>query len=249
MTQKILYKVFLLLFSVSSFSFAQSKSAASFEEGYIIYDIRIVGVPEIAEFLRETTLTLYVKGEQSKMDLRIMGGFAQMQLVSNIDNDIHTVLMDLPMLPEKVSIPLVGDDDVFQRLNSKTHTNHSPRDFGKIINYEQDMRKIAKQPCYRAELPFPGSGNQATMYLAKKLKPAHSIQILEQFGISDALPLAMNVTIDGVQFHIIAKEFKRVSIQDEIFEVSDEYNQQTFKELYRSIEDVFGGARKEGVGL
>lgn len=237
-----------LLFLVST-SFAQTNKKAVFDEGYITYEIQVIGMPEIEEFLKETTLTLYVKDDKTKMDLRIMGGFAQMQLVSNFYNDLHTVLMDLPMLPNKISIPLVGDDDILERLDSKVHTNHSPKDFGTIAHFEQDVKKIAKQPCYRAELPIAGEDNFALMYLAKKIKSAYSIKLFEQVGITDAIPLALNICIDDIHVYLIAKEVKKVKIDDAIFEVTEEYNQQTFKELRRSIEEVFGSTKKEGVGL
>ena len=247
MTQRIVtyYSILLLSIFFVTTSIAQ-KDRGNFDEGYITYDIKVVGIPEFAEFFRETTLTLYLKGNQSKIDLRIMGGFANMQLLSN---NFNTVLMDLPMLPEKVSIPLIGEDDLFKSINVKTHTNHAPRNFGQLEYYEDDTRKIAKQPCYRAEIPYINSEGYILMYLAKKITLTEPIPLFKELGMNNSIPLSMDLSIEGIQVYLTATEIKKCEIEDEIFEVAEEYNQQTFKELKQSIQDVFGGVKREGVGL
>jgi hypothetical protein len=237
----------LVVFQTSTLDAQLKKRAQHFKEGEIKYKLKVIGDPELSELFRETTLTLYLKDDKIKMDLRIMGGFASMQLLTNHKKNV--MLMDMPMLPEKVSVPMEGENNIFQQLLTASHTNQSPSDFGEIRYYPKDKKRIEKQKCYRAELPIKGSNEVIVLYLAQKMDANLPIPFLQNFEKLEGLPLQIELNAEGLRLQLTAVDIHEYELSPETFEVPEDYMPRSLKELKIEIDNIFNGGEPDGVGL
>lgn len=245
---KALTYVLLISFILPITTSAQLlKKSKQFDEGIIQYKVSVIGDSELAEMFSETTLTVYLKGDKSKMDLRIMGGFASMQLLTN--HTENTMLMDMPMLPEKVSIPMEGENNLFKQLMTVTHRNQAPSALGEVQYFPKDKKRIQKYKCYRAELPVKGSRDMVIFYVAQKLKADVPLPLLDRFENLEGLPLQIEWMAEGLNLRLTAVDLDQRPLESNIFEVPDDYMPRSLKELKEEINNIFEGGEAEGVGL
>jgi len=219
----------------------------NFTEGFVVYEIRSVGNSSVTELFNETNLTFYIKGNQSKLVLKIHGGFAQIQIVENESSE-NVALIDIPMLAEKSSICLSQCPEIFSGLTVSSKVNKAPKRKAQIEIYRKDKSRILGRSAYKAIVPVDGSKSKASMYLADKLTVNTPLFIKQYFGTLPALPLNAELTVLGERVIITAKEIRRTKISDKVFELPTDYQQKTAAELKAEIED-FCGMGEEAKGL
>lgn len=218
---------------------AQNTAQTNFKEGFIVYEIKPATDSEFSELFRETTLTLYIKGSKSKLDLKMMGGFAEMQLLAS-DSQDFVALLNIPMLSEKVNISLKSDE----ALLGAFIVNRSPIRMRKAEYYYSDQTCILGKKAYKVIAPVKNSRQKISLYLSRKLKTETPDFIEKHIGALDGLPLQAEMTIYGQKIIITAKEIRKTKIKDSVFDVPEDYKQKTLKELKEEF-DNFGVKKSE----
>jgi len=242
----------LFLSVCAFFFFADFKANAqnfipNFTEGFIVYELKSAGNSNIPELFKETSLTFYLKGNQSKLDLKILDGFAKVQIIENESSD-NVALIDIPMLAEKSSICLSQCPEIFSGLTVSTKINRVPKKKDQIEIYRKDKSRFLGKSAYKAIVPIVGSKSKASMYLSDKLTVKTPKFIHNFLDELPALPLSAELTILGERVIITAKEIRRTKINDKVFELPKDYHQKTAAELKSEIEK-FCGMADEGKGI
>lgn len=247
MLRQLFASLALSLFVAFSTLAQQPTTDPNFTEGIIVYDLKAYGISELSEFFRETTLIVYIKDGKSKLDLKIMGGFADMQIIQTSDNN-QFALLNVPMLSEKVVISL-NENDMLKQLSVGINVNRTPINSGEISCFYNEKRRIIGKPCYKASTTIAGTNQTATMYLAKKWQIKTPDYLTPYVGTLPALPMNVEMNIEGLVLVLTAKEMRRTTVNDKVFEIPEDYKQKTLSELKEEVKEIFGGTRKESVGL
>jgi hypothetical protein len=240
-----------LLMALLPYNLSAQKSIETepnFTEGYVIYELKSNGKSELSEFFRETTLTLYIKDGKSKLDLKIMGGFAEMQLVVNQKDEKHVVLLNIPMLSEKVNIP-INETDLTTGQTVNENINQMPFKPGQIEYFYKDRTTIAGKKCYKAIAPVAGYRSKALLYLSKKFRINTPEFISKYVGDLPGLPLYTEMNFSGLKIQLKAIEIRRTKISDQVFQVPEGYKSKTFNELKKEMADFNGNKNKDDMGL
>jgi hypothetical protein len=242
-----------LFLSVASFLVLTSLNTKAqdiipnFTEGFVVYEIKSAGNSKLPEIFKETKLTFYVKGNQSKLDLKVLGGFARVQIIENLSSE-NLALVDIPMLSEKSSICLSQCPELFSGLAVSSNLNRAPKKKADIEIFKKDKSSFLGKSSYKAIVPIIGSKSKASMYLAEKLT-ANTPNFIKNFlGELPGLPLNAELTVLGERVILTAKEIRRTKISDKVFESPKDYQQKTASELKSEIED-FCGMSSEGTGI
>jgi hypothetical protein len=243
----------LLFLSLNAFLFLAAFNAKAqnlipnFTEGFIVYEIKSAGNSNIPELFKKTNLTLYIKGNQSKLDLKILDGFAKVQIIENESSE-NVALIDIPMLAEKTSICLSQCPKIFSGIAVSSKVNKAPTKKAEIEIYKKDKSRFLGRSAYKAIVPIVGSKSKASMYLADKLI-INTPKFIDNFlGKLPALPLNAELTILGERVIITANEIRRSKISDKVFEIPKDYQQKTANELRSEIES-FCGMSNDGKGI
>jgi len=247
MLRQLFASLALSLFVAFTTLAQQAPTTPNFTEGIIVYDLKAYGVSELSEFFRETTLTVYIKDGKSKLDLKIMGGFADMQIIQTSENK-QVALLNVPMLSEKVVVSL-HENDMLKQLSVGINVNKTPINSGQMSYFYNEKRRIIGKSCYKATTTIAGTNQKAAMYLAKKWQMQTPDYLSPYIGILPAVPMNVEMNIEGLRLVLTAREMRRTSVSDKVFEIPEDYKQRTFSELKQEVKDIFGGTRKESVGL
>jgi len=242
---RIFVQYFLLLLFVGGFgsstTHAQKKKRANFEEGIIKYKIDLEGAPEFSSYLSSAEVMLYLKGKSSKMDISIMGGFAKFQMINNIQQKFNTLLMDIPSVVDKTAIDLENFSDLLKDLGVENQKNKAPASGEVEITYNKRSKKrIAKYPCYQAEMKMKGSNDKVIMYVTDRLRPTAMSEIQKTLGNVTAFPLAFELTIEGVTLKITAVEVFKMKLDTETFTVPKYYTKKSIEDFRKDMEEQFG---------
>lgn len=247
-TRNILLAVVMCLGIVASVN-AQKKKAPNFSEGIIKYKIEVEGAPEVSQFVNNSIINLYLKNKDSKMDISIMGGMASFQLINNMKDDLMTLLMDVPSFYEKTAVSIDEDSDLFKELKAAKNKNQAPEKEMEIEYFKGKKKKIAKYPCYRAEVALgAGTSEKLTVYLTDKLRPTALSQIEKTIGSFDGFPLGFEMEVEGVLVKVMAVDVLKESIENAAFEVPETYAKKTMDEFKDEIERKMGTGSGE-IGL
>ncbi|BDS09748.1 hypothetical protein [Aureispira anguillae] len=248
-TANVLLVLIICLGSITS-SFAQKKKAANFNEGVIKYQIEIEGAPEVSQFVNNSIINLYLKGEDSKMDVSIMGGMANFQIINNIKEDLLTLLMDVPSFYEKTAVSIDENSDIFKQLKKTKNKNQAPEKEVKVEYFKNKKKKIAKYPCYKAEVAMgTGVNDKLTVYLTNKLRPVALSQVEKTLGNIEGFPLGFEIEIEGVLVKIMAVDILKKSLDKETFDIPNSYAKKTMDEFKEEIEQKMGTGKGGGIGL
>lgn len=246
MLRSLFLSVFSFLVLISLNTKAQDL-IPNFSEGYVVYEIKSAGNSNLPEIYKETKLTFYVKGNQSKLDLKVLGGFARVQIIENESSE-NLALVDIPMLSEKSSICLNQCPELFSGMSVSSKVNSAPKKKANIEIFKKDKSRILGKSSYKAIVPVEGSKSRASMYLAEKLI-TKTPKFIENFlGELPGLPLNIELTVLGERVILSAKEIRRTKISDKVFESPKDYQQKTASELKSEIEE-FCGMNAEGTGI
>ncbi|MCP4438353.1 MAG: hypothetical protein GY810_05360 [Aureispira sp.] len=251
--KKILNHLLIVLVccGLSTQTFAQNKKAPNFQEGTITYEIQVEGVPEVSQFINGTELTVLFKDQLSKMDIGIMGGLAKFQFISNVQDKLYTVLMDVPTFYEKTAVPIDLEHQMFKDLKEK-QPNQAPikkAEKPEIQYNKKKRKKIAKYRCYSAEMDMEsGVGDRMVVYLTDKIRPAAQSEMQRQVGAMDGYPLGFEMLMGGAKITIMAKSVKKESLEKELFEVPANYSEKSLDEIKEELQEKFGLDGKD-IGL
>ncbi|CAA6813883.1 MAG: Unknown protein [uncultured Aureispira sp.] len=239
----------MMCFGVLTSATAQKKKAANFDEGIIKYKIEIEGMPEAAQVLDNAMINLYLKGDNSKMDLSILGGLASFQLINNTAENLFSMLMDIPTVYDKTAVSLDEDSDFLKELKELRGTNQAPKNDVKVKYFKSQKQKIAKYPCYKAEIGLgDGSNDKLTVFLTEKLRPTALAQLEKTLGDFKGFPLSFQIEMQGVVLKITAVDVAKQKIGAETFTIPESYNKKTMDEFKEEIETKMGTG-DGGVGL
>jgi hypothetical protein len=228
---------------------AQKKKAANFNEGVIKYKIEIEGMPEAAQFVNNSIINLYLKGKDSKMDISIMGGMASFQLINNMTENLFTMLMDVPTFYEKTAVSIDEDSDFLKELKEAGGRNQAPTKDIEIKYFKNKKQKIAKYPCYKAEVGMgDGSSDKLTVFLTEKLRPTALSQIEKTIGTMDGFPLGFEMRVEGMLIKVMAVDVIKENLDEDAFAVPESYNKKTMDEFKEEIEKKMG-TKEKGIGL
>jgi hypothetical protein len=236
---RLLYLSFFLSIIFSFGTATAQDFVPNFNEGFVIYEIRPAGNSSIPEIYKETTLTLYVKDNKTKLDLNILGGFATIQILEGQSSE-NIALVDFPMLSEKSIICLNRNTEILSGLNVSSKVNKAPKRNPKIEIYQKDKTKILGKSTYKAIVPLNSCKSKAAMYLSKKMT-LDTPEFIEYYtGELPGLPLHAELTVFGERVILTAKEIRKTKISDRVFEIPKDYKQKSAKEFKRDIEEFIG---------
>jgi hypothetical protein len=239
----------LLCFQSIGIALAQDKTS-NFKEGVIQYKIEVEGAAEYSPFVENSFINLYLKDDNVNMDISIMGGMATFQLINNIQNDLVTLLMDVPAFYEKTAIGLDKNSNVFKELNPEKTKNKAPEKAADVQYFKNKKKRIAKYPCYKAEMPMnDGSNGKITVYLTDKLRPAAMESIEKTMGKMEGFPMAFEMVVEGYVLRITAVDVDKRMVEKEIFEVPESYNKKTLDEFKSEMQEKMGGEGSAIIGL
>ncbi len=231
----------VLIFFISIFNIyfngeLEAQEDINFKEGFIVYDVMPAGNSDYSEFFSETTLTLYIKNEKSKLDLKMFGGLAQLQLL-DLKRSKSVALLNLPTISDKVSILMSNEQSLFN-FHKTTIVNQSPYRTKSIEIFPKDKTRIAGKKAYKAIVPFKNNRQQAAFYLAKNLK-FHNPEIIKKyFGDLPGIPLQAEFNFKGQRFIITAKEIRKTKINDRVFEIPEDYKNKSYEDLIGELENL-----------
>ena len=236
-------KVLLLLtIGFSSLEiFAQKKQTSNFNEGIIKYIIEVEGTAEFTQFVDNSAIYLYIKGNNSKMDFTIMGGLANFQLINNINEDLFTLMMDVPTFYEKTAIAFDENSDLFDDLGVSQNRNKAPKKEIVIEYFRSKKKRIAKYLCYKAVLSAgPSDNDKLTMYLTDKLRPQMLSQIEASIGYVDGFPLGFEMMIDDITIKVMAEEVIKQEVEMDSFNIPNYYTLKSMEQFKEEIQKKFG---------
>ena len=221
--------------------FAQKKQASNFNEGIIKYVIEVEGTAEFAQFVDNSAIYLYLKGENSKMDFNIMGGLANFQLINNMNDDLFTLMMDVPAFYEKTAISFDENSNLFDEIEVTKNRNKAPQKEMVVEYFKNKKKKIAKYLCYKAVLSAgPNENDKLTMYLTDKLRPQLLSKIEESIGYLDGFPLGFEIMIDDITVKIVAEEVLKQDIETNSFVVPNSYTLKSLEQFKEELQKKFG---------
>jgi len=233
--------LFLTLFFGLQFNNSTLNAQAStpnFTEGFIVYDIKPLLNSSVPELYRETTLTLYIKDNQVKLDLKMLAGFLEVQILEN-ENQQNIALIDFPLLSEKSNITIGKNDEIFSGFFFPSNVNMSPLKNIEIEIFNNDKTTILGKSAYKAIVPVKGSKSKASMYLSKKII-IDTPQFMENYlGELPGLPLNAEITILGERVSLTAKEIRKTKISDKVFEVPADYKEKSLQNFRGELDEFF----------
>lgn len=247
-TMNVLSACLMCLGLVTSMT-AQKQKTANFKEGLIQYKIEIEGAPEVSQFMNNSIINLYLKGEDSKMDISIMGGMANFQLINNMKENLLTLLMDVPSFYEKTAVSIDENSDIFKQLKEAKNKNRAPEKDLEVTYFKNKRKRIAKYPCYKAEVGMDGLGDKLTIYLTDKLRPVGLSQIEKTIGNVKGFPLAFEMNIEGLLVKVTAVDILKQPIETTTFDIPDSYAKKSMDQFKEEIERKMGTGNSGGVGL
>lgn len=247
---KFTTKILLLLFTVGVFgsATAQKNKTPNFKEGIIKYAIEIEGMPEAAQFVNSSVINVYLKEKNSKMDISIMGGMASFQFINNMKDQLMTMLMDVPSFYEKTAVDIDENSEVFKELSQGRLKNQAPEKEIEVKYFKNKKKRIAKYPCYKAEVSMGSSAEKLTMYLTEKLRPEAVTQVERSMGEMQGFPLGFEIEVEGMLIRVMAVEVLKQVVDAEAFQIPENYTRKSLDEFKDEIQQKMGGANG-GIGL
>ncbi len=235
----------LLQFALPQSAQAQKQKAPNFNEGVITYELKIEGngAAEIETFTKGTTIQLYLKDSSSCLDIMLMGGLMRMQIVRNSSMSHSVMLLDIPMVADKVAVSLkpksegAEDGDLMKRLGALDNLQNmsSPLTF-------KGSKRIAKHKCRKGTLDMPTGGEEMnfTVYSTSKLRPNNSgIAIFSQ--LLGGFPLGFDITAQGMRVELTAKTVEKKEIPASRFEIPKGYTEKDLEEFEELFKGKMGG--------
>jgi hypothetical protein len=252
---RIIWLLCISYFGLLGSAKAQQKKASNFQEGVIIYELNLKGFPGGAENLNGTTLSLYFKGEQTKMDLSFLQGMARFQVINRGKNS-STLLTDIPFLSEKSAVSFDPQSEEWKKMQEQALKNQAPQEVElNLTPHKRDKKKIAKHRCYRASVGANQSmgGAAINLYISKDIRPEglDNFRKTMKWPELEGLPLGMEVKMGDMTVTLMAKEIRKGNVADTVFEVSKDYQNKTLEELKNGFQEKIGGSGTTpgGVGM
>ena len=242
--------VLIMCLGILTSATAQKKKAANFDEGVIKYKIEVEGMPQVEQVVNNSIINLYLKGKDSKMDISIMGGMASFQLINNMTENLFTMLMDVPTFYEKTAVSIDEDSDFLKELKEAGGRNQAPIKDLDVKYFKNKKQKIAKYPCYKAEIGMgDGSNEKLTVFLTEKLRPTALSQLEKTLGVMEGFPLGFEVRVEGMLIKVTAIDVIKESLEEGTFTIPESYTKKTMDEFKEEVEKKMGTTGNGGVGL
>lgn len=234
----------LLQFALPQSTQAQKQKAPNFNEGVITYELKIEGqgAAEIESFTKSTTIQLFLKDSSSCLDVTFMGGLMRMQILRNAAQPHSVMLLDIPMVADKVAVPLkpkenAEDGDVMQRLGNLDNLQNmsSPLTF-------KGSKRIAKHKCRKGTLDMPTGGEEMNfiVYSTSKIRPNNSgIALFSQ--LLGGFPLGFDITAQGMRIELTATTIEKKSVPASRFDVPKGYTEKDLDEFQEIFKGKLGG--------
>lgn len=239
----------LLVFSLgwNSVSTAQKNKKPNFTEGFIEYEIEVEGMPQAEAFLNSTTMKVFFKEKNSKLNIAIMGGVMSVDFINNVKEDLMTMLMNVPGYMESTAVDFDKDSDMMKKIMEVQEEEAAEQDVA-IQYYKRKRKRIAKYPCYLSEIE--AGGQIVKMYLTEKLRPSAAVNLAgrntEKFK---GFPMALEMDIEGMTVKITAVDVQRESVDQEMFDIPKSYTRKSLDEFVKEIQEKTGGMGNGTIGL
>jgi hypothetical protein len=240
--QLINLQLVVLFLTLSSGIFAQKKAPApNFEEGIIRYGLEVGGAnaEEIKRFTNGTTMVWYIKGKDSRFEVSAMNGFAKLQFIRNEDTKMSTLLLDIPVVADKIAVQISDDDEMFKKLQDDSRM---PTNTDNPIKFKGSKR-IAKQKCKKGTIAIPNSADKMFFYATDKIRPVFGADIFKKMG---GFPMGMEADANGMKLKIMATSVEKKNLDAATFAIPEGYEMKTLEEFQEDVKSKMGGG---GIGL
>lgn len=244
---KIMLLLFAFSFGWSQVSTAQKAKKPNFSEGVIEYKIEMEGMPEVGQMLNSTTMKIFFKEQNSKVDLAILGGMMSVEFINNKKDDISSMLMNIPSFYERVAVDFDEDSDVMKEL-MQAQKEDTAQEQVDVQYYKGKRKRIAKYPCYLSEVE--AGGQKVKVYLTEKLRPEAAVN----WGTKDlsdfkGFPMAFEIEIEGMTLKITAVDVKKETVDAETFDIPESYTRKSLDEFVQEMKEKASGMGNGTIGL
>ncbi len=236
--------LFATLFLCLGINLSAQKTKAkepNFQEGKITYALEVdgEGAEEAKRMLNTTVIALYVKGESSRFDVSVMGGFAKFQFIRNGADKTNTMIFDVPMIGEKSAVSFGDDDEIMQKLNqNRAPEQENPLKF-------KGKKRIAKYKCKRGSMDVPDAGGTFAFYLTEQIRPFFGVEALQKLG---GFPLGFEMEVQGITVKMFAQSVEKKTVETTMFSIPEGYEKKSMEEFRQQMQDKMGGGMN-GIGL
>lgn len=234
----------LFFFAAAATISAQSKKKApNFTEGVIIYDFKMegTGAAEIDQFMKGSTIQLFIKDSSACLDILFMNGLMHAQIIRNAVSNTNVMLLDIPLLAEKIAVPFPKtdaegeDNELFNRMNALDQLKNSPSP----LTFK-GKKRIAKYKCRKGTFDLPaGTDVDFTIYSTEKLR-IDNPNVDAIFHVLGGFPLGLDLSAEGMTFEIFAKSVEKKSIPSTRFDIPKGYTEKDMEEFQELFQDKIG---------
>lgn len=214
----------------------------NFSEGTVKYKIKTEGTGGLIEEICATTvLNVSIKGEKMKIDIDFLNGLARVQIISDINTNSNTLLLDIPMIADGVAVNLGAFDVLLETvLDNGKPINKTPQKEAIQITYNKGKKKkIAKYRCYASSITVAESEQEAMRaYVTDKIR-SKTLEVFQKkvFKNMKGFPLGFFVETADMKFQIIAEQIQRKKISKDIFEIPNYYENQSLTDFIQEIKE------------
>jgi hypothetical protein len=235
----------LFFFATTAIISAQNskKKAPNFTEGVITYDFKMegTGAAEIDQFMKGSTIQLFIKDSSACLDILFMNGLMHAQVIRNAVTNINVILLDIPLLAEKIAVPFPKNDaegednDLLNRMNALDGLKDAPSP----LTFK-GKKRIAKYKCRKGTIDIPtGEGIDFAIYSTEKLR-LNNPNIDAIFHVLGGFPLGLDLKAEGMSFEIFAKSVEKKTIPSNRFDVPKGYTEKDMEEFQELFQDKIG---------
>lgn len=150
---------------------------------------------------------------------------------------------------KKTAVSIDEDSDFLKELKEAGGRNQAPTKDVEVKYFKNKKQKIAKYPCYKAELEMgDGSSDKLIVYLTEKLRPTALSQVEKTLGVMQGFPLGFEMRVEGMLIKITAIDVIKENLDEDAFIVPESYSKKTMDEFKEEIEHKMGTGNG-GIGL
>ncbi len=208
-------------------SCAQKNSNPSNFNGTITFSIKTENADEL-KFLREmpSNFTVYVQGNKSRSDIKIMG--FNMSFISSGDTDKFIILLDIPGMP----CAIVSSISETKTMNNLLNINMPD------VEYEEtgDTKNICGYECKGYRIIITDStqrfGSTETLtYITNDIAYAPNIFTLRNPMTQEGIALYNQFNFNNYKLTMEATKVKKEKIKDSYFTIPDNYTTYSMTEF------------------
>ena len=244
---KIMLLLVVFCLGWSQVSTAQKNKKPNFSEGVIEYKIELEGMPQAEEMLKSTTMKIFFKQQNSKVDLAMFGGMMSVEFINNKKEDIQSMLMNIPSFYERVAVDFDENSDIMKELMEAQKEEAANQEVD-VQYYKSKRKRIAKYPCYLSEMET--AGQTVKMYLTEKLRPEAAVNWgSQQVNDFKGFPMAFEVDVEGMTLKITAVDVIKKDVNDDLFVIPESYSRKSLDEFVEEMKEKANGLGNGTIGL